>query len=188
MEVSLDSIMGKLRKIPYFPSIQTKTKYLVVDVSLTVIGTAFEEVSKSVTELKSEIYDWNDGRRAAIGVLPKGPYITLEKRGDQIHYLGKGLKSPDVTFFFKNLDSAFLVFTAQMSAHQAASECRVLVDGNNAYAMELNRALSIVETYLFPSLILNMLFKRPPKLDMDQQILKGKIGLSLVPALIKKIV
>ncbi|MBF0099529.1 MAG: SCP2 sterol-binding domain-containing protein [Desulfobacterales bacterium] len=185
MEFNLENALTLLRKLPYYPVLQSKSKYALIDTTLSVIAAAFEEVSALAPELKEEIAHWNEGRRFAIGVLPRGPYITMEKKGDRIRFVGKGQKKPDVTFIFKNLDSALLVFTAQISAHQAAAECRVLIDGNNAYAMELNRALAMVETYLFPAFIFKIIFKRPPKLSSSQLIIKSKVYANLLPILIK---
>jgi hypothetical protein len=188
MDAIIEKGMVQLRKMPYFQTIQTKSKYALVDTTLTVIGAAFEVVSKMSPELQAEIADWNDGRKCGVGVLPSGPFITLQKQKDQIVYLGKGKQEADVTFLFKNLDSAVMLFTAQTSAHQAAAECRILIDGVNSYAMELNRALSIVETYLFPGIVLNMIFKRPPRLTAKQQITKGRILAALMPNLVRQIV
>ncbi|MBL7203906.1 MAG: hypothetical protein ISS63_06180 [Desulfobacteraceae bacterium] len=185
MDIIIEKGLAQLRKVPYFPVIQSKSKYELIDIILTVIGVAFEEVSKRVPELKGEIAGWDEGRRCAMGVLPKGPYISLEKSGDRILYLGKGLMSPDVTFLFKNLDSAVLVLTAQMSAHQAMAECRILLDGQVSYGMEMNRALAIVETYLFPQFILNKIFKRKPQLSLYQLITKGTVYAALLPAFLK---
>jgi hypothetical protein len=188
MDAIIEKGLIQLRKMPYFQIIQTKSKYVMVDTTLTVIGSAFEVVSKMSPEMQAEIADWNDGRKCGVGVLPNGPFITLQKKKDQIIYLGKGRQEADVTFLFKNLDSAVMLFTAQMSAHQAAAECRILIDGVNSYAMELNRALSIVETYLFPGIILKMIFKRPPRLTTKQQISKGRILAALMPNLVRQIV
>jgi len=151
MDFIIQKGLAQLRSIPFYPVIQSKSKYELIDMTLTVIGVAFEEVSKHAPDLKQEIASWNEGRRCALGVLPRGPYITLEKRKDRIHYLGKRKIDPQMTFLFKNLDSAVLVLTAQMSAHQAMAECRILLDGQVSYGMEMNRALAIVETYLFHS-------------------------------------
>jgi len=180
MILGIENTLDIIRKIPIN---QTWAKYKLVDITFSFIGAAFEEVSKLSKEFKEEISDWNDERRIGIGVLPKGPYITLEKKRDQVFVVGKGLYSTEVVFLFKNLDSAVMVFTAQMSSHQAVSECRILVDGNNAYAMELNRALSIVQKYLFPQFILNMIFKRPPVLTKRQLIIKARVYAALLPAL-----
>lgn len=185
MDMIFERGVAQLRGLPYFPVIQSRTKYELTDLVLTVIGVGFEEVSKRVPELKGEVAAWSEGRRCAMGVLPKGPYITLEKRGDSIFYLSKGLKSPDVTFLFKNLDSAVLVLTAQMSAHQAMAECRILLDGQISYGMEMNRALGIVQTYLFPQFILDRIFKSRPRLTLYQLAIKGTVYTSLLPALVK---
>jgi len=185
MDFIIEKGLAQLRGLPFYPVIQSKSKYEVIDMTLTVIGVAFEEVSKRAPDLKREIIRWNDGRRCALGVLPNGPFITLEKREDRIYYLGKRKVDPAMTFLFKNLDSALLVLTAQMSAHQALAESRILLDGQVSYGMELNRALAIVETYLFPQFILNKIFKRPPTLNLYQLAAKGIIYGAMVPALLK---
>lgn len=185
MDFIIQKGLAQLRGIPFYPVIQSRSKYELIDMTLTVIGVAFEEVSKRAPDLKREISAWNDGRRCSLGVLPTGPYITLEKRGDRIHYLGKRKIAPHMTFLFKNLDSAVLVLTAQMSAHQALAESRMLLDGQVSYGMELNRALAIVETYLFPQFILNKIFKRPPTLNAYELLTKGIIYAAMGPALLK---
>ncbi len=185
MDFIIQKGLAQLRGIPFYPVIQSRSKYELMDMTLTVIGVAFEEVSKRAPDLKREISVWNDGRRCSLGVLPTGPYITLEKREDRIHYLGKRKIDPHMTFLFKNLDSAVLVLTAQMSSHQALAESRILLDGQVSYGMELNRALAIVETYLFPQFILNKIFKRPPTLNAYQLVTKGIIYAAMGPALLK---
>ncbi len=185
MDFIIQKGLAQLRGIPFYPVIQSRSKYELMDMTLTVIGVAFEEVSKRAPDLKREISAWNDGRRCSLGVLPTGPYITLEKREDRIHYLGKRKIDPHMTFLFKNLDSAVLVLTAQMSSHQALAESRILLDGQVSYGMELNRALAIVETYLFPQFILNKIFKRPPTLNAYQLVTKGIIYAAMGPALLK---
>ena len=185
MDFIIQKGLAQLRGNPFYPVIQSRSKYELMDMTLTVIGVAFEEVSKRAPDLKREISAWNDGRRCSLGVLPTGPYIPLEKREDRIHYLGKRKIDPHMTFLFKNLDSAVLVLTAQMSSHQALAESRILLDGQVSYGMELNRALAIVETYLFPQFILNKIFKRPPTLNAYQLVTKGIIYAAMGPALLK---
>ena len=185
MEVIIEKALAQLRAIPFYPTIQSISKYELIDLMLTFIGVAFEEVSRRAPDLKREIASWNQGRRFALGVLPKGPFITLQKVDDRIQYLGKKKDDPHMSFLFKNLDSALLVLTAQMSAHQALAESRILLDGQVSYGMELNRALAIVETYLFPQFILNKIFKRPPTLNLYQLAIKGIIYVTMGPALIK---
>jgi len=185
VDLLVDRGLAELRRLPFYPMIQSRSKYELVDMVLTVMGVAFEEASKWVPELQEEIAPWNEGRRCAMGVLPKGPHITLEKRGDRIRFLGKGRTDSDVAFLFKNLDAAVLVLTAQMSAHQAMAECRIILDGRISHGMEMNRALTLVETYLFPEFILEKILKRAPHLNAYQLITKGTFYAALMPALVK---
>jgi len=185
MDVIIEKGLAQLRALPFYPTIQSISKYELIDLTLTFIGVAFEEVSRHAPDLKREIASWNERRRCSLGVLPKGPFITLQKVDDRIQYLGKRKVDPHMTFLFKNLDSALLVLTTQMSAHQALAESRILLDGQVSYGMELNRALAIVETYLFPQFILNRIFKRPPTLNLYQLAIKGIIYATMGPALIK---
>jgi len=186
MDLLVDRGLAQLRKLPFYPMIQAKSKYELTDMLLTVIGVAFEEASKRVPELQREIASWNEGRRCGMGVLPRGPHILLEKRANRIHFVGKEPSDADVRFLFKNLDAAVLVLTAQMSSHQAMAECRILLDGQIAYGMEMSRALAVVETYLFPEFILARILKRVPRLNAHEMIIKGKFYAVLIPALLAR--
>jgi hypothetical protein len=161
----------------------TQAKTALCRTSLLALGMTFELVSDHVPEMADELSSWNEGRRVGIGVLPEGPFITLEKRGARLAYLGSGLASPDIAILFKNLDSAVLVFTGQIGAHHAVAENRVVVRGPNHQGMEATRAMALVQTYLFPGLLLQKTFKRPPRLSRAQLLTKGRIYAALVPAL-----
>jgi hypothetical protein len=182
------SVTNPIRSLPLYPMIQTKAKYALCATVLSVLGPAFEVVGKYVPEFKEEIKSWEDGRRFSIGVLPRGPYITLEKRGDKIHYLGKGLQSPSISMFFKNLDSAVLMFVGMSGTHQAFAQNRIIVDGNLSHTMEVNRVVNIVETYLWIGPFLTNVLKRVPKLSLSQWINKGKVYMNLTPAIIKHLI
>lgn len=181
----IGSLFNQVRGLPMYPAVQTKAKYLLCSTVLSVLGPAFEEVGKRVPEFKKEIETWEDGRRFAIGVLPNGPNITLEKRGDMVRYLGKGLLRPDISLLFKNLDSALLVLLPIMGTHQAMAEGRVLVYGDLGQTMEANRAVTVVLKYLLPGILHGFVMKRAPKMTVSQYILQGKIYLALVPAVVR---
>jgi hypothetical protein len=185
MGCPIEKSINALRGLPFYAVLSAKSKYTLLDVFLTFLGAAFEEVSKKIPELKCEIAEWNEGRRFALGVMPKGPFVTVEKRGDELFYLGKGLQDPDVTFLFKNLDAAVPVFTGLMSSHQAVAECKVMIQGNNSFAMETNRALAVVLANLFPVSVFGHLFKDKPKMGIKQLINKGKVYMTILPAFIK---
>lgn len=185
MECGTQKGVCPLRRLPFYPAVQSKVKYAMLDIATVFLGAAFEVVSRQVPELKRELADWEDGRRFALGILPKGPFVTLEKQGSEVTYLGKGLKSPDVSFFFKSMDAGLPIFLGLKSTHAAVAECKVLIQGNNAYAMEVNRAIGIVLAYLFPVTVFKHLFKDPPRLEFSQLINKAKVYGALMPAFIR---
>lgn len=156
-----------------------KLKKSVVSTSLLALATAFEIVSKYSPELKAELADWEDGRVFSLGVLPDGPAITLKKMGDKIRYIGKGVKDPHLAIYFKNLDSALLPLTGQMGAHTAFAQHRAILHGNVADAMQINRAMAIVQNYLMPGIILKKICKRAPKLTGKQLLLKARVMATL---------
>ena len=153
-------------------------------VTLAVFGRAFELVSERVPAFEREISGWEEGRRVTIGILPQGPSMTIEKRGSRIVYLGAGAQSPVISILFKNLDAAILIFTGQLSAAQAVAENRVIIHGENAKAMQVTRAMALVQTYLFPGLILRRTFKRPPQLSAGELATKAAIYALLAPRLV----
>ena len=163
----------------------TEAKSALCRTSLLALGMTFELASDRAPEMADELASWDEGRRVGIGVLPAGPHITIEKRGSRLAYLGSGLADPHVAILFKNLDSAVLVFTGQIGAHHAVAENRVIVRGSNHQAMEATRAMAIVQTYLFPGLMLKKTFKRPPRLSRAQLWAKGRVYAALVPALVR---
>jgi len=156
-------------------SLGYKVKESIVKTSLLALATAFEMVSKSSPELKAEIAGWKAGQTFSLGVLPDGPAVTMIKLGDEIKYLGKGIKASDCVILFKNLDSAILPFTGQMGSHMAFVEHRAILHGSVAEAMQASRAMVIVQSYLMPGLIFKKIFKRPPKMGVSQLLLKAKV-------------
>ena len=154
--------------------------------ALLGLAAVFELASRYVPEMQAEISRWDEGRRVTIGVLPSGPWITIEKAGDRIRYVGGGPpEDVSVSILFKNLDSAVLIFTGQLGAPWAVAENRVCVHGSNAEAIQVTRAMAIVQTYLFPGLILNKTFKRPPRLNPFQMANKVRIMGLLTPVMMR---
>ena len=176
------------RGLEFYPELLSRVKYTLSLVSLSFFGPCFEAVGKRVPEFGQEIASWEDGRRFSIGILPKGPYITLVKRGDMIYYLGKGLQSPDISMLFKNIDAALPVFFGIKGSFQTFAENGMLVKGNLAHTMEVNRVVNIVYTYLFPGIILKIILKRPPKLTPAQLLVKARVNMALVPTIARHMV
>ena len=158
-----------------------KAKETIAEVALLALGVMFQDLSRTCPELKKELADWNDGRTFALGILPHGPGVTFQYTGGRIKYLGKGIKNPDVTIYFKNIDSALLVFTGQMGAHTASIQNRTVIHGDLGQTMQTVRAMDFVIAYLMPGFMHKNLFKRRPHLSMNRQLLKAGL-LAALPA------
>jgi hypothetical protein len=181
----IEKTMTRVRGIPGWQPAETFLKGAYVAVALRIFGAAFEAVTANSPECRKELSDWEEGRRVALGVLPKGPYITLEKKGPTVRMISTGLKNPDVSVLFKNIDSAMMVYTTYMGVVQASCEGRALIKGDNGKAMETIRILDLIMTYLLPGVILKRNFRRAPKLNYSQYIIMLRIYASFLPALAK---
>ncbi len=181
MDVAAYKKISPLRKLSFYPALQSRAKFLLLENMMLSLGSAFEVASKCVPEIKREIAGWNEGRRLAMQILPKGPAITLAKQGDRIRMVGKGVQASDVTFMFKNLDAAVPVFVGMQSTHEAMAQNKIMIQGDNAYAQEFNRTMSLVLANLFPVFAYKHLFKAKPKLGVKGMINKSKVYLLLVP-------
>jgi hypothetical protein len=161
-----------------------KVKKKIVEISLAAVGVMFRKLSRRCPEMKAELAAWNPGRRFTLGILPDGPAATFEYTGAEVRYIGSGVKDPDVAIYFKNIDSALLVFTGQIGAHTAAIQCRTAIHGDLVHAMQMVRAMDIVVAYLMPGFMHGPLFKRPPQMGFKEQLLKTGAMLELPVGLI----
>lgn len=157
----------------------------LVATSLRALGVTFELVSRYSPELRSELADWEEGRVLSMGVLPDGPAMSIEKTGGRVRFLGMGLREPTVAMLFKNMASAVMTFTGQIGAHTASIQRRVIVHGNITAAMQGMRALSIVQKFLLPTLLLNRTSKNPVRLSGAELLIKARVMAGLGPLLLK---
>jgi len=169
----------KEQSIVVKPTLSYRLKKMVVGIALLALGGTFEKVSKHSAELKEEIKTWKKGIVISLGVLPNGPSISLKEDNGTIRYLGRGYKNPDVRILFKNMDSAFMPFTAQMGSHIAFVQHRALLHGNVVDGIKANRAMGIVQAYLLPGIVFKKVFKLPPKLTLRQKLFKLYVYLTM---------
>ncbi len=165
------------------PSAVYKFKEFYCKTTLQALGAAFELVSKWDPELQDEIADWEPDLVFSMGILPDGPHMTARRVGRQVEYLGLGEKDPTVSILFKNLDSALLSFTGQIGTPGLAAQRRFLVKGAVSESVKIARALEMVQKFLFPSIILNKIFKNPPRFTHAQLITKAKVYAAIGPAI-----
>jgi hypothetical protein len=188
MEDAFRGIMNGVRAVPGYPALMARIKHVLCATVLTVLGAAFEVVGRHVPEFGKEIESWEDGRRFTLEVLPKGPSITLEKRGGSIRYLGSGRQSPHISLVFKNYDAVLPVLFGLKGTHQAFAESRILVYGELGKTMEINRAVNIVIAYLLPGIMLKRIFKRMPRMTLGDYLNKGKVYVGLAPAIARHLI
>jgi hypothetical protein len=86
----LEKVMTKVRAVPGYQTVESWGKYAYVAVALRIFGAAFEAVTAVSPECRKELSDWEEGRRFALGVEPRGPFVTLEKQGHKIRMIGTG--------------------------------------------------------------------------------------------------
>lgn len=154
-------------------------KVVTVKVILFFLGRGFQFLSKFDKNIKNDIYGFSEGFTVMFKVLPIGSKMFLKKnKKGYLKYKGSSLneKESDLSIFFKNIECAFLMFTAQISSHQAFAEHRISIKGDIPKAMLLMRCLNVVETYLFPKIIAKHITKRLPRISG----IKKQIGRFLV--------
>ncbi len=187
MNSIVESTSILVRSIPGYPEWERKLKKNYISLVLQALGPCFEPVSRLVPECREELSYWEEGRRFALGVLPNGPAITIEKRDGRLYYLGTGMQSPDVSILFKNLDAGMMAFTLYIGTVQAAAENRVITRGDNGMIMEAVRILDLVEFYLFPSFIAKRNFRRAKKFTPKEWLHRVGVYLAVVPAVVRHI-
>ena len=146
-------------------------KKLIMRLLLFVLGRAFQSVALHDKDVKNEVANWNEGFSLMMKVLPNGPFMRLEKIDGKIKYTGTKIKKANLEIYMRNAESAFLILTPQLSAHQAFAEKRMSIKGNLAKVMSYTRCLNIVLNYLYPNFIVKNLIKKLPKTTLKKRLL-----------------
>ncbi len=157
-------------------------KLLVSRIFMFVLGRGFQSASGLDPDIQREIEAWPEGYVVMFKIKPHGPCLVLEKRGRVMVYRGEKEAKADVAILFRNIESAFMMLTAQIGTPQAFSELRANLKGDLAEALRFIRCLTIVETYLFPYVICERIMKRVPRLGFRRVMLnRGIIYLLGIP-------
>ncbi|MFO8058457.1 MAG: hypothetical protein R6V10_14300 [bacterium] len=162
-----------------------KAKRTLVKTSLLALAAAFEMVSRNSPDMKAELAEWDSGRVFTVGVLPDGPSITMRKESDGLHYLGTGQHDADLKMLFKNVDSALMALIGMIGAHTAFAEHRAIIHGSLYEAMQINRAMVIVQKFLLPGPVLKRITKRPPVMSAHDYVIKARVMTGLAAVMLK---
>lgn len=145
-----------------------KVKILITNIILFLLGRGFQTIAKKDPEVAKEIGEWADDLTIMFEILPDGPYMSISKKDNKLKYLGLKKTDAHLIIGFKNLEAAFMIFTAQLSTPQGYAQHRIYVKGDLSQAMSLIRCLNIVQFYLFPSFIAKKILKRMPAMSIKQ--------------------
>jgi aldehyde:ferredoxin oxidoreductase len=144
-------------------------KTTAIKIAMFAIGRAWQTLYRFDECLQREVAGWPQGYKVMFKVLPHGPQLVMGKdaRG-RLRYDGSRYSEEDVdlVFFFKNVECAFVVFSAQMGAAQAHAEHRTSVKGDLRYGLSVIRSLNVVQTYIFPQRIARRTVKRPARIPV----------------------
>ncbi len=147
------------------PSIPKKRiKRAVSGLVLRILGKAFKALSKWENGVHKETQGWPEGITITFAASPEGPWMSLSKKDDTLHYHG-GVKtaSPDILIQFKSIDAAFIVLTGRLSIHDAYARHMFTLKGDIFFAMSPVRCMYLIEGALFPYFIFKKIFKRRPE-------------------------
>lgn len=148
---------------------QEKTvKKFVVQSGLFLVGRAMEAAAVLDKDVRSEVAGWKDPFTFLFKVLPNGPCMVMKKQGGVLRYAGADPVEADLTVFFKNIEAAFLVFSAQIGSPQGYAEHRMALKGDASQAMSIIRCMEITQAYLFPKILASRALKRVPPMTLKR--------------------
>jgi aldehyde:ferredoxin oxidoreductase len=159
-----------ISKNEYQSDILPKKKPLkqgLVKTILFILGRALQTASKLDKSIQKELEAFPVGYTAMMYTLPHGPGMAVQKNANgTFTYLGLKIKpeQADLVIFMKHTEAALMMLTGQIGTSQAMAEHRMMVKGNIHLGMVFTRCLNIVETYLFPQLIVKRILRNVPQI------------------------
>ncbi|MGD9331884.1 MAG: hypothetical protein PVJ53_11260 [Desulfobacterales bacterium] len=141
---------------------------------LWFMGRAVQAASRVDERVRREIETLPDQFTFALGILPAGPYLVVQKIGaHRARYLGGAITAQpvDLTLAFKHLEAGMLTFTFRENTPVATARDRLIVDGEVANACTVVRILDIVQVYLLPKVIAKLAVKRYPRWPLGRKLI-----------------
>jgi hypothetical protein len=151
---------------------------------LSFMGRALLAVSATDAEARAEIEGFAEGFTFEMKVLPSGPAIRLRKQGGRFVADAQPTR-PTLAIQFKHLRHAARVLSFVESTPQAFANDRMVVDGDVALAMRMQRILDRMQSILLPHVVAARALKRAPVLPLaahakDAARLYGRMARELV--------
>jgi len=153
-------------------------KRFIIKIVFFILGRALKVIQKVDRDVSAYFQKLPDEISFGFKVNPNGPCLNIFSKQDKITYSTQCTQDTQILFSFKNLLSAFLVFTGQKSTIEAYAENRISVKGDIGDVMYIMRIMDRVQVLLFPKFIAKKVVKQYPDLGTFQ-ILSRKIKLIL---------
>jgi hypothetical protein len=153
---SLDALIGAL---------DAKGTRAFVALMIAFMGRALVAVSSTDDDARGEIEGFPEGFTFEMKVLPSGPAFRLRKAEGRF-VLDDGRARPTLAIQFKHLRHAARVLSFVESTPAAFANDRLVVDGDVAFAMRMQRILDRMQSILLPHAIAARALKRAPSLPL----------------------
>lgn len=159
-----------------------KRLYSVVSgVVLFILGRGLSAASRLDPDVKREAKSWPEGFSIKMKIWPNGPSMAVHKVNGSLKPYQSDFDEEDVIVYFRNVDSAFLTFTAQISTPEAYAQHRIFAKGDIGMVMSFVRCLDVLEGHLFPRIINRLILRRKPKMGLKKQLIRAYIYLIAIP-------
>jgi hypothetical protein len=156
---SLDALIGAL---------DVKGTRAFVALMIAFMGRALVAVSSTDDEVRGEIEGFPEGFTFEMKVLPSGPAFRLRKLGGRFVSEPGGTRQarPTLAIQFKHLRHAARVLSFVESTPAAFANDRLVIDGDVAFAMRMQRILDRMQSILLPHAIAARALKQAPELPL----------------------
>jgi len=149
---------------------QKPFKSAVVKAALFALGSALEAAAVLDEDVRHEVATWKDPFSVLFQVVPNGPSMVFEKRNGKLVFKGTKAVKADLSVYFKNMESAFLILSGQIGTPQGYAEHRMTLKGDTSQGMGLIRVLNVVQFYLFPKILAQRIIKRLPEMTPKKML------------------
>ncbi len=146
-------------------ALDVKATRAFVALMMAFMGRALVAVSSTDDEVRAEIEGFPEGFNFEMKVLPAGPRFRLRKLAGRF-VPDAAATRPTLAIQFKHLRHAARVLSFVECTPAAFANDRLVVDGDVAFAMRMQRILDRMQSILLPHAIAARALKRAPALPL----------------------
>jgi hypothetical protein len=144
--------------------VTTRTARAYVGAMLEVMGRGLVAIGTADDEARAEIAGLPDGFTFEMRVMPSGPAFRLKKERGALALDRDATARPDLSIRFKHLRHALRVLSFVESTPTAFACDRLVIDGDVARAMRMQRILDRMQSIMLPRVVAARALKRVPNM------------------------